>query len=152
MFYSYLNLDNKKKVELYGMTIIANTRNTTGRYLPTLLSKWNNHGKPEMVWAFALWYVENVTPPIFSSTRSLPIHSIYSLDTSKPSLEYKKLIADGFDNFESNLVIGLCYYNLEKYREAYTYLNKAAEMKKDNPNMNCLFYLGMTCKKISETD
>lgn len=23
-------------------------------------------------------------------------------------------------------------------------------MKKDNPNMNCLFYLGMTCKKISE--
>ena len=34
--------------------------------------------------------LKNVTPRIFSSTRSLPIHSIYSLDTSKPSLDTRR--------------------------------------------------------------
>ena len=121
-----------------------------GEVFATLLQQWNNHGKPEMVSAFALSYVEKRDSTNILINKELAYSLYLQLRYEQAIPRYKKLIADGFDNFESNLVIGLCYYNLEKYREAYTYLNKAAEMKKDNPNMNCLFYLGMTCKKISE--
>ena len=149
MFYSYLNLGDKKKVESYGMTIYGKYP-YDGEVFATLLQQWNNHGEPESVSAFALSYVEKRDSTNILINKELAYSLYLQLRYEQAIPRYKKLIADGFDNFESNLVIGLCYYNLEKYREAYTYLNKAAEMKKDNPNMNCLFYLGMTCKKISE--
>ena len=149
MFYSYLNLGDKKKVELYGMTIYGKYP-YDGEVFATLLQQWNNHGEPESVSAFALSYVEKRDSTNLLINKELAYSLYLQLRYEQAIPRYKKLIADGFDNFESNLVIGLCYYNLEKYREAYTHLNKAAEMKKDNPNMNCLFYLGMTCKKLSE--
>lgn len=148
-FYSYLNLGDRGRVELYGMKIFGDYP-YDGEVFATLLQQWNNQGKPEMVSAFALSYVEKHDSTNILINKELAYSLYLQLRHNQAIPRYKKLITDGFDNFESNLVIGLCYYNLEKYREAYTYLNKAAAMKQDNPNMNCLFYLGMTCKKISE--
>ncbi len=148
-FYSYLNLGDKGKVNLYGMKIFGDYPYDS-EVFATLLSQWNNQGKPEDVSAFALSYVEKRDSTNILINKELAYSLYLQLRYDQAIPRYKKLIADGFDNFESNFVIGLCYYNLDKFHEAYTYLKKAADMKKDNPNMNSLFYLGMACKKISE--
>ena len=149
LFFTNLNLGNKSAIDNWGLRIRLMYPNDS-EVFTTLLSHWNNSNKPENVSAFALSYVEKQDSTNILINKELAYSLFLQFRYEQAIPFYKKLIADGFDNFESNLVIGLCYYNLEKYREAYTYLNKAAEMKKDNPNMNCLFYLGMTCKKISE--
>lgn len=119
MFYSYLNLGDKKKVESYGMTIYGKYP-YDGEVFATLLQQWNNHGEPESVSAFALSYVEKRDSTNILINKELAYSLYLQLRYEQAIPRYKKLIADGFDNFESNLVIGLCYYNLEKYREAYT--------------------------------
>lgn len=48
-------------------------------------------------------------------------------------------------------MLGLCYYNTQQYTQAKPYLDKAVTLKGDNADMNSLFYLGMTCKKLAET-
>lgn len=150
-FFSYLNLGDKDEVELYGMKIFGSYP-YDGEVFATLLSQWNNQGAPERVSAFALSYVEKQDSTNILINKELAYSLYLQLRYDQAIPRYKRLIADGFDNFESNLVLGLCYYNLEKYKDAYTYLFKAVDLKKDNPNMNSLFYLGMTCKKLSEKE
>ena len=150
-FYSYLNLGDNKNIGLYGSQINLKYPNDS-EVFAALLSHWNNTGKPETVSAFALSYVQKKDSTNILINKELAYSLYLQLRYAQAIPMYKKLIAQGFDNFESNFVIGLCYYNLEKYKEAYTYLYKAADIKKDNPNMNNLFYLGMTCKKLAESE
>ena len=89
MFYSYLNLGDKKKVESWHDYLwqIPGDR----RYLPPYFSNGTTMGSLKAFQHSPCRMLKNVTPRIFSSTRSLPIHSIYSLDTSKPSLDTRNL-------------------------------------------------------------
>lgn len=146
-FYSYLNLGDKDRVDLYGMKIFGSYP-YDGEVFATLLSQWNNQGSPEKVSAFGLSYVEKYdsTNILINKELAYSLYLQFRYDQAIP--RYKKLIADGFDNFESNFVLGLCYHNLEKYKEALPYLEKAYHMKDDN--MNCLYYLGMNYKKMAE--
>ena len=105
MFYSYLNLGDKKKVELYGMTIYGKYP-YDGEVFATLLQQWNNHGEPESVSAFALSYVEKRDSTNILINKELAYSLYLQLRYEQAIPRYKKLIADGFDNFESNLVIG----------------------------------------------
>ena len=150
-FYSYLNLGDNKNIGLYGSQISMKYPNDS-EVFAALLSHWNNTGKPETVSALALSYVQKQDSTNILINKELAYSLYLQLRYDQAIPMYKKLIAQGFDNFESNLVMGLCYYNLENYKEAYPYLQKAVDLKKDNPNMNSLFYLGMTCKKLSEKE
>ncbi len=146
-FYSYLNLGDKGRVDLYGMKIFDDYP-YDGEVFATLLSQWNNQGKTEAVSDFALSYVQkqDSTNILINKELAYSLYLQFKYDQAIP--RYKKLIADGFDNFESNFVLGLCYHNLEKYEEATPYLEKAFQLKEDN--MNCLYYLGMNYKKLAE--
>ena len=150
-FYSYLNLGDNKNIGLYGWQISMKYPNDS-EVFAALLSHWNNIGKPETVSALALSYVQKQDSTNIFINKELAYSLYLQLRYDQAIPMYKKLIAQGFDNFESNLVMGLCYYNLENYKEAYPYLQKSVDLKKDNPNMNSLFYLGMTCKKLSEKE
>jgi len=150
-FYSYLNLGDNKNIGLYGWQISMKYPNDS-EVFAALLSHRNNIGKPETVSALALSYVQKQDSTNIFINKELAYSLYLQLRYDQAIPMYKKLIAQGFDNFESNLVMGLCYYNLENYKEAYPYLQKSVDLKKDNPNMNSLFYLGMTCKKLSEKE
>ena len=150
-FYSYLNLGDNKNIGLYGWQISMKYPNDS-EVFAALLSHRNNIGKPETVSALALSYVQKQDSTNILINKELAYSLYLQLRYDQAIPMYKKLIAQGFDNFESNLVMGLCYYNLENYKEAYPYLQKSVDLKKDNPNMNSLFYLGMTCKKLSEKE
>lgn len=150
-FYSYLNLGDKNKIGEYGVKINFEYP-FDSEVFASLLAHWNNTGKPENVSAYALSYVEKYDSTNILINKELAYSLFLQFRYDQAIPRYQKLIAEGFDNYESNFVIGLCYYNTEKYQEAKTYLYKAVELKKDNPNTNCLFYYGMACKKLSESD
>ena len=97
MFYSYLNLGDKKKVESYGMTIYRKYP-YDGEVFATLLQQWNNHGKPEMVSAFALSYVEKRDSTNILINKELAYSLYLQLRYEQAIPRYKKLIADGFEN------------------------------------------------------
>ena len=46
-------------------------------------------------------------------------------------------------------MLGLCYYNTEKYQLALPYLKRAVDLK-DDPTMNSLYFLGMDYKKLAD--
>lgn len=146
-YYSYLNMGKKNELEQYGMMIFRKYT-LDSDVLASLLSHWNNIGRPEEASAFALSYVSkhDSTNILINKELAYSLYLQFRYEEAIP--RYKKLIADGFDNFESNFVLGLCYHNLEKYKEALPYLEKAYHMKDDN--MNCLYYLGMNYKKMAE--
>lgn len=60
---------------------------------------------------------------------------------------YEKLIAQGFDNFESNFVLGLCYENQPNKEEALKHYQKAVQFKSDNAT--CLFHLALAEKALN---
>ena len=146
-FYSYLNLGDKGRVDLYGTKIIDDYPYDSELFA-TLLSHWNNQGKPEKVSTFAMPYVEKYDSTNILVNKELAYSLYLQFKYEQAIPRYKRLIADGFDNFESNLVLGLCFHNQEKYKEATPYLEKAYQLKDDNSN--CLFYLGMNYKKMAE--
>ena len=54
---------------------------------------------------------------------------------------YEKLIAQGFDNFESNFILGLCYEDQPDNEKALKHYQKAVQFKNDNAT--CLFHLAL---------
>lgn len=115
-----------------------------------LLTYWNNANEPETVSALATSHIQKYDSTNIIINKELAYSLFLQMRYDQAVPHYVKLIADGFDNYESNFVLGLCYYNLEKYQEAFPYLQKAVELRADNPTMNSLFYLGMIYAKLSE--
>ncbi len=59
---------------------------------------------------------------------------------------YEKLIAQGFDNFESNFILGLCYEDQPDNEKALKHYQKAVQFKSDNAT--CLFHLALIEKSF----
>lgn len=59
---------------------------------------------------------------------------------------YEKLIAQGFDNFESNFILGLCYEDLPDNEKALKHYQKAVSVQNDNAT--CLFHLALIEKSF----
>ena len=60
---------------------------------------------------------------------------------------YEKLIAQGFDNFESNFILGLCYEDQPDNEKALKHYQKAVQFKSDNAT--CLFHLALIEKAFN---
>ncbi len=150
LYYVYLNLGNNMKVDQWGLHI-SMAYPYDSEILSSLCTHWNNLGKPEKTEIIAKPYIahRDSTNLLINKEYAYSLFLQFKYDKAIPL--YKGLIADGFDNYESNFVLGLCYYNTQQYTQAKPYLDKAVTLKGDNADMNSLFYLGMTCKKLAET-
>ncbi len=148
LFFTNLNLGNKSAIDNWGLRIRLMYPNDS-EVFTTLLSHWNNSNEPENVSAFALSYVEKQDSTNILINKELAYSLFLQFRYKQAIPYYKKLIADGFDNYESNFVLGLCYYNTEKYQLALPYLKRAVDLK-DDPTMNSLYFLGMDYKKLAD--
>ena len=148
LFFTNLNLGNKSAIDNWGLRIRLMYPNDS-EVFTTLLSHWNNSNTPENVSAFALSYVEKQDSTNILINKELAYSLFLQFRYEQAIPYYKKLIADGFDNYESNFVLGLCYYNTEKYQLALPYLKRAVDLK-DDPPMNSLYFLGMDYKKLAD--
>ena len=148
LFFTNLNLGNKSAIDNWGLRIRLMYPNDS-EVFTTLLSHWNNSNEPENVSAFALSYVEKQDSTNILINKELAYSLFLQFRYEQAIPYYKKLIADGFDNYESNFVLGLCYYNTEKFQLALPYLKRAVDQK-DDPPMNSLYFLGMDYKKLAD--
>lgn len=144
LFFTNLNLGNKSAIDNWGLRIRLKYPNDS-EVFTTLLSHWNNSNEPENVSAFALSYVQKQDSTNILINKELAYSLFLQFRYEQAIPYYKKLIADGFDNYES----GLCYYNTEKYQLALPYLKRAVDLK-DDPTMNSLYFLGMDYKKLAD--
>lgn len=123
-----------------------------GEVAASLFAYWNNLKQEENTKTYAKVYRENTDSTNILVNKEYAYAIFLSGEYAKAIPLYQKVIAEGFDNFESNFVLGMCYYNTGKYREAYDCLYKANNYNMfGSPNSNNLYFMGMACKKICET-
>lgn len=149
LFYANLNLDSYK-AGVWGSDILRNYP-YDGEVVASLFSYWNNHSHEDYTNYYAKEYREKTdsTNLLANKEYAYSMFLIGAYDKAIPL--YEKVIADGLDNFETNFVLGMSYYKADKFEEAFTILTKAAEIKgKINASANNLYFLGLSCQKLSE--
>lgn len=149
LFYANLNL-NSYKAGVWGGDILRRYP-YDGEVVAGLFSYWNNHGHEDYTNYYAKEYREKTdsTNLLANKEYAYSMFLIGAYDKAIPL--YEKVIADGLDNFETNFVLGMSYYKADKFKEAYTSLTKAAEIRgKDNASANNLYFLGLSCQRLSE--
>lgn len=146
LYYAYSSLGKADSLEYWGKSIVR---------------LWPNDG--EIVASLANWYNERQLPEkairLASSyrmrdTTNLAVNRQYGygcyLD-GKDSLAisvYNALLRQGFDNYETHLILGICYRNEEQPSKAYEHLKKAVAAK--NNDFFSLSQLGKVCLELSE--
>lgn len=149
LFYANLSL-NSYKAGVWGGDIL-NKYPYDGEVVARLFSYWNNQGHEDYTNYYAKEYREKTdsTNLLVNKEYAYSMYLIGAYDKAVPL--YEKVIADGLDNFEVNFVLGMAYYKVDKFEEAYKSLAKAAELRgENNASSNNLYFLGLSCRKLSE--
>lgn len=60
---------------------------------------------------------------------------------------YQRLIFDGFDNYESNYIVGICYEQMDSLELAYKHLSMAVKFS-ESKDFNSLYRLGVICLNL----
>lgn len=106
----------------------------------SLASYFNDNGQPEISCMFCRNYLKNDSTNL-SILRQYGYASHLLGDAQTAYETYKKLEANGFDNYESALIIGVSLVRLDSTWASRPYLRKAVERRKGNEYAS-LMHLG----------
>ncbi len=143
-YYSFLNQNNAEKIAYWGEQITT-TFPYDSEIVASFASYYNGANQPGKAEEVARRYIKSDTTNLYVNKEyAYSLFMQFKYDEAIPL--YEKLIAQGFDNFESNFVLGLCYENVPNYDKAQKCCQKAARFKNDNAT--CLFHLGLAEKAL----
>ena len=145
-YYAYLNQNNNDKVSLWGERI-AFLFPYDSEIIASLAVHYNGVNKPDRAEKVAKNYISQCdsTNLYVNKEYAYSLFMQFKYDEAIPL--YEKLIAQGFDNFESNFILGLCYEDLPDNEKALKYYQKAVQFKSDNAT--CLFHLALIEKAFN---
>lgn len=145
-YYAYLNQNNNDKVSLWGERI-AFLFPYDSEIIASLATHYNGANQPGRAEEVAKNYISQCdsTNLYVNKEYAYSLFMQFKYDEAIPL--YEKLIAQGFDNFESNFVLGLCYENQPNKEEALKHYQKAVQFKSDNAT--CLFHLALAEKALN---
>ena len=145
-YYSYLNQNNNDKVSLRGERI-ASSFPYDSEIIASLALHYNGANQPGRAEDVTKNYITRCdsTNLYVNKEYAYSLFMQFKYDEAIPL--YEKLIAQGFDNFESNFILGLCYENLPNKEKALKHYQKAVQFKSDNAT--CLFHLALAEKSFN---
>ena len=144
-YYAYLNQNNNDKVSLWGERI-ASSFPYDSEILASLASHYNGANQPGRAEEVAKNYIYKCdsTNLYINKEYAYSLFMQFKYDEAIPL--YEKLIAQGFDNFESNFILGLCYEDQPDNEKALKHYQKAVQFQSDNAT--CLFHLALAEKAL----
>lgn len=139
MFFASRSNENEMFMYLYGDSILRINPYDSEIAL-SLASYFNDNGHPDISYTFCRDYLKNDSTNL-SILRQYGYAS-HLLGHAQTAYEtYKKLEANGFENYESALIIGVSLIKLDSTWAARDYLYKAVELRTDNEYAS-LMHLG----------
>ncbi len=143
-YYSFLNQDNAEKIAYWGERITT-TFPYDSEIVASFASYCNGANQPGKAEDVTRKYIKSDSTNLYVNKEyAYSLFLQFKYDEAIPL--YEKLIAQGFDNFVSNFVLGLCYENVPDYDKAQECYQNAARFKSDNAT--CLFHLGLAEKTL----
>lgn len=139
-YYSYLSLDNNDKAAYWGEQI-TKCYPYDSDIVASLASLYNTTNKPERAEQTTKAYITQCdsTNMYVNKEYAYSLYQQLKYDEAIPL--YKKLIAQGADNYTSNFILGMCYDGNNDPANAQKHLEKAVEQ---NGNSSyCLYRLAM---------
>lgn len=139
-YYSYLSLDDNDKAAHWGEMI-------TKRYpydsdiVASLASLYNSTSKPELAELTTKAYITKCDSTNMYVNKEYAYSLFQQLKYDEAIPLYKRLIAQGLDNYTSNFILGMCYDGNNDTDNAQKYLEKAVSLN-DNSSY-CLYRLAM---------
>lgn len=114
-YYAYLNQNNNDKVSLWGERI-AFLFPYDSEIIASLATHYNGANQPGRAEEVAKNYISQYdsTNLYVNKEYAYSLFMQFKYDEAIPL--YEKLIAQGFDNFESNFILGLCYEDIQSQR------------------------------------
>lgn len=140
LYYSYRSLDQRDSI-LYWGTRLTNLFPFDGEIVASLSAYFNDNNNSAKADSLARAYCKHDSTNILVN-RQLG-YAYYSLKKYNEALYiYRKLIDKGFDNYESNYILGTCYEQTDSIELAYKYLTRAIMFSR-NKDFNSLYHLGV---------
>lgn len=148
-FFSYKNLELEDSTLYWGYKITKEYP-FDSEIVASFSSFLNNTGYAQLADSIARAYVRNDSSNLLVN-RQLA-YSCYLLKKYKEALNgYINIFKKGFDNYESNFIIGCCYEQLDSNAIAYNYMQRAVKIKKGR-DFNSLYRLGLICLNLGIAD
>lgn len=144
-YYAYLNQNNNDKVSLWGERI-AFLFPYDSEIIASLAVHYNGVNKPDRAEKVAKNYISQCDSTNLYVNKEYAYSLFMQFKYNEAIPLYEKLIAQGFDNFESNFILGLCYEDLPDNEKALKHYQKAVQFKNDNAT--CLFHLALIEKSF----
>ena len=139
-YYSYLSLDNNDKAAYWGEQITKHYPYDSD-IVASLASLYNTTNKPERAETTTKTYITQCDSTNMYVNKEYAYSLFQQLKYSEAIPLYKKLIAQGADNYTSNFILGMCYDGNNDPDNAQKYLEKAVE--KNSNSSYCLYRLAM---------
>ena len=127
--------------------LITETKDEIGfEIIASLAEHYNGVNKPDRAEKVTKNYISQCdsTNLYVNKEYAYSLFMQFKYDEAIP--KYEKLIAQGFDNFESNFILGLCYEDQPDNEKALKHYQKAVLFKSDNAT--CLFHLALMEKSF----
>lgn len=138
-YYAYKDMGLNDSTEHWGTKIIERYP-YDGEIVASLAAYYNAQGDPKKACSITIPYMDNDTTNLTVFRQHA--YATYLLGSNQYAVKmYQKLRRNGYDNYETNFILGICYEEQGKPFEAYEYLLKAAEIKEFN-DFNSLYHLG----------
>lgn len=147
-YYCMLDMGDKDKTAYWGDRIVA-TYPYDSEIVGSLATYYNDNNMPGKAEAVAKSYITQCdsTNLYVNKAYAYSLYLQFRYDEAIPV--YNKLIAQGYDNFISNFVLGLCYEHFSQYAnypKAHYHLTRASKFK-DN-NATCFYRLALVEKEL----
>lgn len=148
-YYSYKSLGEKDST-LYWGTKITNQFPYDAEIIASLSAYFNDSNNPAKADSLARAYCRLDTTNVLVN-RQLG-YACYALKKYDEALNiYTALIDNGFDNYESNYITGVCSEQMDSLELAYKHLAKAVECS-GGKDFNSLYQLGVLCLNMGAAD
>lgn len=147
LYYSYKSL-KKKDDMLYWGTRITNLFPFDSEIIVSLSAYYNDECNYLNADSLARSYYKNDSTNMLVN-RQLG-YACYGLKKYKEALDiYLKLIDYGFDNYESNYIVGVCYEQMDSLEFAYKHFVNAVKFS-ENRDFNSMYQLGVLCLNMGD--
>ena len=139
-YYSYLSIDSNDKAAYWGEQITKHYPYDSD-IVASLASLYNTTNKPERAEQTTKAYITQCDSTNMYVNKEYAYSLYLQLKYDEAIPLYKKLIAQGADNYTSNFILGMCYDGNYDTANAQKYLEKAVE--KNGNSSYCLYRLAM---------